>query len=182
MFVRRRGRSHQLIQGYREGGRVRQRIIANLGPHPSVEAAAAADPQRFGHLLRGDPVVSDVVPDADLRWAASELRRIYDEGTEEDRATEQPEETPQAFVLRLSDQRDGLVPILCTLMGLPRDPWPGLTYADIARMTKRRQGEAKKRGLWSYGDYDWEVDNASLKLRCATHREWLEGIDEVPRR
>jgi hypothetical protein len=31
-FVRRRGNSHQLIGAYRTGGKVRQRILANLGP------------------------------------------------------------------------------------------------------------------------------------------------------
>jgi hypothetical protein len=31
-FVRRRGNSHQLIEAYRTGGKVRQRILANLGP------------------------------------------------------------------------------------------------------------------------------------------------------
>lgn len=47
-FVRKRGNSHQLIESYREGDQVRQRVIANLGPHSSLEAAAAAEPLKYG--------------------------------------------------------------------------------------------------------------------------------------
>ena len=38
-FVRKRGSSHQLIESYREGGKVRQRVIANLGPWATPEEA-----------------------------------------------------------------------------------------------------------------------------------------------
>ena len=31
-FIRKRGRSHQLIESYREAGKVRQRVIAKLRP------------------------------------------------------------------------------------------------------------------------------------------------------
>ncbi len=32
-------KSHQLIETYRENGRVKQRVLANLGDHPTVEEA-----------------------------------------------------------------------------------------------------------------------------------------------
>jgi hypothetical protein len=38
-FVRKRGGSHQLIETYRQDGRVKQRIIANLGHKDTVEGA-----------------------------------------------------------------------------------------------------------------------------------------------
>lgn len=50
-FIRRRGGSHTLIETYREGDQVKQRIIANLGRYSSVAEAVAAEPQRFRYLL-----------------------------------------------------------------------------------------------------------------------------------
>jgi len=41
-FIRQRGNSHQLIETYREGGTVKQRILANLGPHRTLEDAIQA--------------------------------------------------------------------------------------------------------------------------------------------
>jgi hypothetical protein len=41
-FIRRRGNSHQLIETYREDGKVKQRILANLGPHATLEDAIQA--------------------------------------------------------------------------------------------------------------------------------------------
>jgi hypothetical protein len=41
-FIRTRGNSHQLIETYREDGKVRQRILANLGPHRTLEDAIRA--------------------------------------------------------------------------------------------------------------------------------------------
>jgi hypothetical protein len=42
-FIRRRktgaGWSHQAIETYREGGKVHQRVLANLGPYSGVDAA-----------------------------------------------------------------------------------------------------------------------------------------------
>jgi len=39
MSIRSRGDSHQMIETYRECGRVRQRVVANLGPCGSVVEA-----------------------------------------------------------------------------------------------------------------------------------------------
>jgi len=39
MFIRSRGDSHQMIETYRECGRVRQRVVANLEPCGSVVEA-----------------------------------------------------------------------------------------------------------------------------------------------
>jgi hypothetical protein len=41
-FIRERGGSHQLIETYREGDKVRQRILANLGPAATVAEAIAS--------------------------------------------------------------------------------------------------------------------------------------------
>jgi hypothetical protein len=46
MFIRRRRStkhvSHQIIETYREGGKVKQRVIYNLGRHPTIEEALKA--------------------------------------------------------------------------------------------------------------------------------------------
>jgi hypothetical protein len=36
-FIRRRGTSHQIIETYREGSKVHQRVLANLGEATSIE-------------------------------------------------------------------------------------------------------------------------------------------------
>ncbi len=42
-FIRHRrtacGSSHQVVETYREGGKVKQRVLANLGPYPTIEEA-----------------------------------------------------------------------------------------------------------------------------------------------
>ena len=42
-FVRKRGDSHQLIETYRDGGKVKQRVIANLGHSTTPEEALRHD-------------------------------------------------------------------------------------------------------------------------------------------
>ena len=42
-FVRKRGDSHQLIETYRAGGKVKQRVIANLGHSTTPEEALRHD-------------------------------------------------------------------------------------------------------------------------------------------
>jgi hypothetical protein len=47
MFIRKRrssarADSYQMVETYRENGRVRQRVLANLGPHSTIEGALAA--------------------------------------------------------------------------------------------------------------------------------------------
>ena len=49
-FVRVRGNSHALIETYREGSAVRQRVLANLGPLRISVSAIEANPEKFGHL------------------------------------------------------------------------------------------------------------------------------------
>ncbi|MRI56773.1 hypothetical protein D8770_22835 [Methylobacterium sp. DB1607] len=63
---------------------------------------------------------------------------------------------------------------LARAMGLPDDPWPGLTSDDVLRMTKGRTREAKTFGfdyLPSGRDADFMT-----KLRAAKHRAWLEKV------
>lgn len=71
------------------------------------------------------------------------------------------------------EARDLLVPILCEMMGLARDPWPGLTANDVVRMTKRRKKrdvQERRINTWSesgeLGAYD--------KLKAAQNKIWLE--------
>ena len=52
-FIRKRGNSHQLIETYREDGKVKQRVLANLGPFDNIEEAARKHPDKFRHLLPG---------------------------------------------------------------------------------------------------------------------------------
>jgi hypothetical protein len=55
MFIRKRHSSirtasYQVIETYRENGRVRQRLLANLGPHPTIEEALTAFRQQAAQL------------------------------------------------------------------------------------------------------------------------------------
>lgn len=61
-------------------------------------------------------------------------------------------------------------PIICRLLGLPADPWPGLTGEDLERMTKGRIREARRRGIYWFCNH---LDFAQ-KLDAARHRAWLE--------
>jgi len=37
-YVRKKGKYHYLVEGYREGGKVKQRVLAYLGEHETVES------------------------------------------------------------------------------------------------------------------------------------------------
>ena len=55
MFIRKRkairsAGSHQVIETYRDGGKVRQRVIYNLGRHSTIEAALDEGRQRLRRL------------------------------------------------------------------------------------------------------------------------------------
>ncbi len=39
MFIRRKGKGFYVVANYREGGKVRQKVLAYLGPHSTIEAA-----------------------------------------------------------------------------------------------------------------------------------------------
>src|SRR5262245_52510136 len=56
-FVRKRGNSHQLIATYRDGGTVRQRVIANLGRHRSLAAAIEAEPEKYARYAKPSRLV-----------------------------------------------------------------------------------------------------------------------------
>ena len=47
-----RGSSHQLMETYREGGKVKQRVLANLGRHPTLEEALLNARERVVELER----------------------------------------------------------------------------------------------------------------------------------
>ena len=53
-FIRKRagkyGGNNQLIETYRDGGRVRQRIIANLGPYATVADAVSGWPEYIAEI------------------------------------------------------------------------------------------------------------------------------------
>jgi hypothetical protein len=80
MFVRKRKSGNQLLESYRdEHGKVKQRVIANLGPHESPAAALEA--------LRGEleALGSERIREAEQRVAVAEARikAIYGEGLDE---------------------------------------------------------------------------------------------------
>jgi hypothetical protein len=50
VFIRKRGRSYQVIEMLREGGKVKQRTIANLGPWATVGDAIRAWPAYIAYL------------------------------------------------------------------------------------------------------------------------------------
>ena len=47
-----RGPYFQLVRSYREGGKVRQKVLAHLGRHERPEDALAAWPSEVGHLRK----------------------------------------------------------------------------------------------------------------------------------
>lgn len=68
---------------------------------------------------------------------------------------------------------EALLPTVLPALGLPADPWPGLTQLDVRRMIFGRVREAKSRGLVDSGGRG-EADLLT-KLTAAAHREWLES-------
>lgn len=66
-------------------------------------------------------------------------------------------------------------PVLSDMMGLGRDPWPGLTVPMLAKMLKGRVREASNLGIktWAVQRPDIEPD-FEAKLAAAANRQWLE--------
>ncbi len=78
MFIRRRispsnrrTLSYQLIESYREGGKIRQRVIACLGPHSTIEAALEAT---RGEIASARAALKQGMPAARKRGAI--MRRL----------------------------------------------------------------------------------------------------------
>lgn len=92
--------------------------------------------------------------------------------------------TPHGFVLELlpqeMDYRDVMAAIILDLLDLPADPWPGLTYAELAQMIGKRKREASQRKL-RFGTSTEEV-NMEEKIRAAHHRAWLLAGPCEPKR
>jgi hypothetical protein len=65
-----------------------------------------------------------------------------------------------------------ILPIILELLDLPTDPWPGLTYDDLKRMSKGRSKEARSRNILPHLGGRMEVDLVG-KIRAAIHRDWL---------
>jgi hypothetical protein len=53
MFIRKRGGSHQLIETYRDHGKVKQRQIANLGPCETIADAIDYWERELARMVRG---------------------------------------------------------------------------------------------------------------------------------
>ncbi|MER9050219.1 hypothetical protein NKH89_23660 [Mesorhizobium sp. M0923] len=106
MFVRTRGYSHQLIETYRQGDKVRQRIIANLGPYRSVEKALRADPVRFAHLRDiGKPASVDTtgVVAPDVETLKAEVKALKAELKEQQIKTRSAASTRDAFLIQIKN-------------------------------------------------------------------------------
>lgn len=69
---------------------------------------------------------------------------------------------------------DKFAPLILAALGLPADPWPGLTREELARMTKGRLPQAKMRGAVGRHRNNGEL-TALEKLRAARQREWLQS-------
>jgi hypothetical protein len=50
MFIRQRGSSHQVIETYRQGGKVKQRVLANLGSCTTLAEAIEQWPRHIAYL------------------------------------------------------------------------------------------------------------------------------------
>ena len=110
-------------------------------------------------------------------WS-EELRNLY-VLWKPDMEGEGREYSPLDFIADLvegdiPEARDVLVPILCEMMGLSRDPWPGLTSDALAHLTKGMSRiEVKRRRIntWSLPS-DAELD-AYDKLKAAQSKPWM---------
>jgi hypothetical protein len=78
MFIRKRrssaqADSYQVIETYRENGGVRQRVLANLGPHPTIEEALATFGQEAAALESYLKVFKSPLAIQGTKW---ELNRV----------------------------------------------------------------------------------------------------------
>jgi hypothetical protein len=67
-----------------------------------------------------------------------------------------------------------LIPVVYDALGLPADPWPGLTVESLKKMIGRRENEAHKRGLMTTFPIDTTLTRDE-KFMALRNREWLEG-------
>jgi hypothetical protein len=58
MFIRQHGSSHQVIETYREGGKVKQRVLANLGSCTTLAEAIEQWPRHIAYLAAGLALMS----------------------------------------------------------------------------------------------------------------------------
>lgn len=90
---------------------------------------------------------------------------------------------PAGFVLGIVEREiweasELVVQVFAELLGLPRDPWPGLTIEMLDKLTKGRKQEARNRGIrWVHNS---PLDPA-LKLRAYVNRDWLLATDTSAR-
>jgi hypothetical protein len=91
-------------------------------------------------------------------------------------------DSPYAFALALLpaeyDFRPLMAPVVLDLLGLPADPWPGLTVEAVRAMIGKRQREADRRKLRIYNQECDVLD----KMLAASHREWLLAAPEAHRK
>ena len=73
-FIRKRGNSNQLIETHREAGKVRQRTVANLGPHSDPEKAVNDWGQWVYQMQQELGVLEQALEDAEARgWTSTRL-------------------------------------------------------------------------------------------------------------
>ena len=124
----------------------------NLGISKKIVRAAIKVPDPDAEQKKAETKASasaqvKAVPPAtsdDISGAAADVRREYAEHLE---ACEEGDRmTPHEFVEHVLSHgyEDVLTIAVSAMLGLPRDPWPGLTHADLWRMTEGRTAEARK--------------------------------------
>jgi hypothetical protein len=74
MFIRKRqatkSPSYQVIETYREGGKVRQRVIYNLGHHATIEAALKYKRDWLRYLTRPAKRRASMISSITAKWRA----------------------------------------------------------------------------------------------------------------
>lgn len=153
-------RDRGLIDSWRADGARREREHQEPRPDPSEALRTSADVDQKAALV--------------CRLAAA----IHEHVAEVNRDTEAQAGTQFGVIdflvdLRRGDGYEEILPFLVEALGLPTDPWPGLTGDDLVRMTKGRIKEAGRKGIRTAGGaYELDLDD---KLRATQHREWLLG-------
>jgi hypothetical protein len=142
---------------------------AGIAPASTPPAIAVGSTEAEALITELRTVAAQFITDVRHQYAEENLDRDY---------------SLNAFAVDLlcgdHDARSLVLPIICRMLGIPADPWPGLTRADIKRMTRGRQREAARLGLTHPDDF-FEPQFAE-KAIAAANREWLESKPDTPKR
>ena len=151
MFVRKRPSGNQLLESYREGGKVRQRVVFNLGQHETPEAALAEAEAELAAL------------EAEVQAAEARVDRRVEEWIK-----------PQ-WQHGLDEWHDGEIPTLAEVIELASKQLKPVRYGERAADPSMQHSEYAQAFVGTYGDdlseFIWDLrDLEDLKAEASTVR------------